>query len=337
MSDNVTTTPVVAARADAGLGLPMMSSSDSEEEEERPQPEDDDTTPTEEDNDEDGGVIGSTDATTSPEDEEAATAAQLQQECLSQMSESYHEIFDTQPLQAASPSVCSGSEAGNGRSRAEEMDEVPLPFTSSSDGGLLLSAAAENCAKTTAYLTSKLVEDSIKWQEEQEAAAAAATALRSPSRRPQTLPVAPTSSRLQDFTEDQEEAKLSEDLRSKTRLAPAERHIDEESLVALDGGALNDLERSARHLATSVDSLVENLAGILQSISALTVDTIETYRDGVCQTCDEVDNNIKAMYQLMAKAEELNKSMVSVHKLGEQVKDVKRLLDLYEHVANSVK
>ena len=44
--------------------------------------------------------------------------------------------------------------------------------------------------------------------------------------------------------------------------------------------------------------MTENLAGILQSISALTVDTLETYRDGVCKTCDEVDSNIKSMYQV---------------------------------------
>ena len=38
------------------------------------------------------------------------------------------------------------------------------------------------------------------------------------------------------------------------------------------------LEREARRLASDVDSVVENLACILQSISALTVETVETYR-----------------------------------------------------------
>ena len=47
--------------------------------------------------------------------------------------------------------------------------------------------------------------------------------------------------------------------------------------------------------------MTENLAGILQSISALTVDTLETYRDGVCKTCDEVDSNIKSMYQVIKR------------------------------------
>jgi hypothetical protein len=47
---------------------------------------------------------------------------------------------------------------------------------------------------------------------------------------------------------------------------------------AVDPALVEDLERQARRLATDVDSVVENLACILQSISALTVDTVETYR-----------------------------------------------------------
>lgn len=53
--------------------------------------------------------------------------------------------------------------------------------------------------------------------------------------------------------------------------------------------------------------------------SALTVACLETYRDAVCKTCDAVDHNIKSMYQLMAKCEELSKSMGSIYKLAEQM------------------
>ena len=37
----------------------------------------------------------------------------------------------------------------------------------------------------------------------------------------------------------------------------------------------------------------------------------------------------------MAKVEELNKSMAPAYKLAEQVKEVKRLLELLENVSNS--
>lgn len=39
----------------------------------------------------------------------------------------------------------------------------------------------------------------------------------------------------------------------------------------------------------------------------------------MCKTCDAVDHNIKSMYQLMAKCEELSKSMGPIYKLAEQM------------------
>ena len=82
----------------------------------------------------------------------------------------------------------------------------------------------------------------------------------------------------------------------------------------------------------------------------------------MCKTCDAVDDNIKGMYQLMAKWEELNKSMGPAYRYGilptsltlslqlfyglaeiilhyiqlfffrlsSQIKDIKKLLDVME-------
>ncbi|XP_046598173.1 BLOC-1-related complex subunit 6 [Neodiprion lecontei] len=105
-------------------------------------------------------------------------------------------------------------------------------------------------------------------------------------------------------------------------------------LPILDHNVLNELEMEARKVATSVDSLTENLAAILHSVSALTVDCLETYRDAVCKTCDAVDHNIKSMYQLMAKCEELSKSMGPIYKLAERIKEMKRMLELFENTMN---
>lgn len=57
----------------------------------------------------------------------------------------------------------------------------------------------------------------------------------------------------------------------------------------------------------------------IAQVSALTVDCLETYRDAVCKTCDAVDHNIKSMYQLMAKCEELSKSMGPIYKLADKM------------------
>ncbi|XP_042210571.1 uncharacterized protein LOC121858307 isoform X2 [Homarus americanus] len=113
----------------------------------------------------------------------------------------------------------------------------------------------------------------------------------------------------------------------RTALAP--------QVPPIDPSIINDIETHARHIATSVDTLIENLTGTLLSISALTVDCVETYRDAVCKTCDAVDANIKSMYQLMAKTEELSKSMKPIYKLQEQIKEVRRLLDMFENLIHS--
>ncbi|XP_076236436.1 BLOC-1 related complex subunit 6 isoform X2 [Calliopsis andreniformis] len=105
-------------------------------------------------------------------------------------------------------------------------------------------------------------------------------------------------------------------------------------LHLLDHNVLNELEMEARKVATSVDALTENLAAILHSASALTVGCLETYRDAVCKTCDAVDHNIKSMYQLMAKCEESSKSMGPIYKLADQIKEIKRMLELFENAMN---
>lgn len=122
---------------------------------------------------------------------------------------------------------------------------------------------------------------------------------------------------------------------SKSPTSCLYRHALEPNMPPLDPTILYSLEADARKVATAVDSLTENLAGLLHSISALTVDCLETYRDAVCNTCDAVDSNIKSMYQLMAKCEELSKTMKSTYKLAEHIKEIKRLLDLFENASSS--
>ena len=51
----------------------------------------------------------------------------------------------------------------------------------------------------------------------------------------------------------------------------------------------------------------------------------------ICVNC----NIAFPMLQVMAKVEELNKSMAPAYKIAEEVKEVKRLLDLFETAFNS--
>ena len=208
------------------------------------------------------------------------------------MSASYHEIFDTQM-----PGACAIKEDNDEEDDDEETAntrlELPLIFCDN------------NTISTTEYLTSKLVEDSLKWQNESKASNS--SLIPSPRDSP-AKKIRPQN--------------ISDDIKS---LSIKQKHLD-----VLDPTAIDDIEKHARYLAACVDSMVENLSSVLQSASALTVETLETHRDGASKTCDEADNNIKSMYQLMAKVEELNKSMGIAYKIGDEVKEIRRLVEVYE-------
>uniref|UniRef100_A0A224XUG9 BLOC-1-related complex subunit 6 C-terminal helix domain-containing protein n=1 Tax=Panstrongylus lignarius TaxID=156445 RepID=A0A224XUG9_9HEMI len=120
------------------------------------------------------------------------------------------------------------------------------------------------------------------------------------------------------------------DLEAKIKLSSPPATSRQEQLLFGQVTLVEELEAEACVLAASVDSLAEALSETLHGISALTVDCLETYRDVVCKACDSIDNNIKAMYQLMAKCEEMSKSMQHVHKLAAHIKNIKHLLDMFE-------
>ena len=49
---------------------------------------------------------------------------------------------------------------------------------------------------------------------------------------------------------------------------------------------------------------------------------------------DRMSIYFRAMYQLMAKCEELNKNMAPAYRIAGQIKEIKRLLDLFEAALN---
>nr|SVE92086.1 EOG090X0FS7 [Daphnia sinensis] len=136
---------------------------------------------------------------------------------------------------------------------------------------------------------------------------------------------------------------IAKNLESKIRLSSPDiseaSQIVSQSDVAKHGQPtpestfLAQLERDARSIAASVDGLTEHLAVSLHTISAVTAQSLTVYKDSVCKTCDAMDGNIKSMYQLMAKCEELSKAMTPIYKLADQVKEIKKLLDIMENLS----
>ncbi|XP_028850389.1 BLOC-1-related complex subunit 6 [Denticeps clupeoides] len=98
----------------------------------------------------------------------------------------------------------------------------------------------------------------------------------------------------------------------------------------IDPSVLDDLQRQTQDVAQSVESMMRSLNGTIQNMTALSVGYIQTYRDSVDSLGESVDMSIKGMYTLMARCEELDRSMQPIHNLAAQIRDIKRTLDTLE-------
>ncbi|XP_040167726.1 BLOC-1-related complex subunit 6 [Anopheles arabiensis] len=102
------------------------------------------------------------------------------------------------------------------------------------------------------------------------------------------------------------------------------------SASSVDPNVLNEIEREAQALAASVDNLSESLCSVLHSISSITADNVEIYKNSVTKLTDCMDGNIKCMYTIMAKAEEISKTIKPAEALAVRIREIKRLVDMLE-------
>ncbi|XP_050391024.1 uncharacterized protein LOC126810100 isoform X1 [Patella vulgata] len=103
-----------------------------------------------------------------------------------------------------------------------------------------------------------------------------------------------------------------------------------DDIPPIDPNAIVELENQARRVADDVDLMLGNLRSSLHKMSARSVACLTAYKDSVDYTCDSVDTSIKSMYALMAKCEELSKTVDPIYQLANEIKEIKRLLDLFE-------
>ncbi|GBP30142.1 BLOC-1-related complex subunit 6 [Eumeta japonica] len=119
--------------------------------------------------------------------------------------------------------------------------------------------------------------------------------------------------------------------RSSTPSGKLYRQLLAPQIGQIDITVLNDLEYEAQRIAQSVDSLIENLSNILHSNSSLAAENMEVYKDAVSKTCDAMDNNIKSMYTILAKGEEVSQAMIPVQAQAARIAEIKRLLQVFEN------
>lgn len=110
-----------------------------------------------------------------------------------------------------------------------------------------------------------------------------------------------------------------------------QKHFLQSQLAQIDSSVLSDIEIDAQYLAASVDNLTENLYNLLHSVSSITADNVEIHKNSVNKLTDSMDSNIKCMYTIMAKTEEISKSMKPTEQLALRIREIKRLVDMLEN------
>ena len=100
----------------------------------------------------------------------------------------------------------------------------------------------------------------------------------------------------------------------------------------VDPEVLHDLELRAYGIAGNLDHMLATLANSLKGMSQVSAECLGAYGSCVDHVSETVDENIKSMYTLIARCEELNASLKPLQKLAEQVKEIKRTLDVFEAV-----
>ncbi|PFX18235.1 uncharacterized protein LOC111339818 isoform X2 [Stylophora pistillata] len=100
----------------------------------------------------------------------------------------------------------------------------------------------------------------------------------------------------------------------------------------IDPNILNELEIRASDIAENLDHMLRTLGNSLKAMSQVSTDCLSAYNNCVDHVSEAVDVNIKSMYTLIARCEELNASLKPVQNLAEQVKEIKRTLDVFEAV-----
>ena len=105
---------------------------------------------------------------------------------------------------------------------------------------------------------------------------------------------------------------------------------EKHTFLPVDPSVLKDLEEQAKIAGRSIDKMMKYLAKHLEDSSKITQDTASIYRESVRNVQKEVENNIRLMYSLVAKCEELDQKMKPVTELAKQVSDIKESLDALE-------
>ena len=153
------------------------------------------------------------------------------------------------------------------------------------------------------------------------------------STRPSTAELQSSTSSYQ-VTEDGMVSFVASDFEQQLKLSsPSKSSASSQSnstSYQIDLRLLQQLEEQATHLNQNVNDIMSFISDQTHALNKLTVECTNSYENCLTKTCDSVDANIRSMYYLMSKTEELNKTMTPIDQISDDVSQVKRVLEILE-------
>jgi hypothetical protein len=99
----------------------------------------------------------------------------------------------------------------------------------------------------------------------------------------------------------------------------------------LDAEALSNIEKEAHLLVKDFLILNKKLAESLNTISAASVCSLQTYQEIINRHCESVEENLKEEKIFLIKAKEISRAMEPIYKLQEKINSIKTVITTLEN------